>query len=276
MASDNIDNEKLLSEIDSLEDEEGATSTSNNNINKRNKWALIITIILLIGLSTLYFGDYYNNFEEEQDEYSTEEIQNYLEKEKIAKSKFEEQKDNVVIENSFLNFNKELIATVSNNNNEMITDLKVEVIFYDGENKPIQIDSSEIGILEKNHKCYVKFSDTPENFERYDFLVSKEYYWYDNEEAVTEQISYEVVENNDSNNLVVKSNCSKEISEVDFQITYYDENNNIMDIEDIYMYDLEKYRTQKQEIYPNIWDNEKEVLVEYNRYEVNLLGAYIY
>lgn len=279
MGSDNIDNKKLLSEIDSLEDEREATSTAENKKNKGNKWLLILVIIAMIGLSALYFGDYYyyDFFEDtDEDEYSNEEIKNYIEKEIIAKNKFEEQKKNIVIKDSFLNYNRELIAVVSNNNNEVITDLRVEVIFYDGENKPIEIDSSDISIIEKNTEFYIKFWNTPENFERYDFLVSKEYYWYDNEESVTEQISYEIVENRDSKNLVVKSSCSKEISEADFQITYYDENDNIMDIEDICIYDLKKNRTQTEEIYPNIWDNETDSAVEYKRYEVKLLGAYIY
>lgn len=279
MGSDNIDNEKLLLEIDSLEDEKESISSTENKKNKGNRWLLVLVIIGMIGLSALYFGDYeYYDFSEEtnEKEYSSEEIKNYLEKEKISKSKFEEQRNNIVVDDSLLNFNKELIATISNNNNEPITDLKVEVIFYNGENKPIEISASEIGIIEKNSQCYVKFLDTPESFERYEFLISKEYYWYDNEKCVTEQVSYEVVENKEVKNLVIKNNYSKEISEADFQVIYYDENDKLMDIEDIYVYDLKKYRTQTEELYSNIWDNETDNPVEYKRYEINLLGAYIY
>lgn len=293
MGNDNIDSEKLLSEIDSLDDETETSSTSDNY--KVNKWPVIILIIALIGLGILYFGDtYHYNFldevneeysekqienymlDEVNEDYSEEQIENYIEKEELEKSKFEVQKNNIAVKNSFLNYNKELIAVILNDNDEVITDLKVEIIFYDGENKPIEIDSSNISILEKNSECYVKFADTPENFERYDFLISKEYYWYDNLEYVTEQISYEIYENEDYVDLVVKNNYSKEISEATFQVLYYDDNYNVIDVEDIYFWELKKNKTQNQEWDLSLWDNKTYDKVEYKKYEINLLGAYIY
>lgn len=266
MGSDNIDNEKLLSEIDSLEDESETITKDNKSVKK--SWMKVLGLIILLGLCTLYFGEeyYYEDIQED-------ESQNYTIQETELKNKFEEQKNNIVIKDSFLNFNKELIAAVENNNDEAITDLKVEIIFYDGENKPIEIDSAVVGIIEKNSKYYVKFFETPEKFERYEFLISKDYYFYDSEEVITDQISYEIVENK---KLVVKNNSSKEISEINFQIVYYDKNNNVMDIEDIYMYDLKKKRTQVEELMLDIFNNETYESVEYEKYEIKLLGAYIY
>lgn len=271
MENNNINNEKLLLEIDSLENENGATTKIKNN-----KIGLIIFIILLIGLSVLYFGNYNNLFENIDEEYSDEEILNYMSKEENAKNKFEEQKNNIIIKNTLFSKNKELMAIISNNNSEAITDLKVEVVFYNGENKIVEIDSAILGIVEKDTEAYVKFLNTPEEFERYEFFISKDYYWYDNLEYVTNQISYEIVDNRDFKNLVVKNNSSKDISEVDFQIVYYDENNTVIDVENAYVEELKKNRTQTRKIYLDIWDNKTYNKIEYNRYEINLLGAYIY
>lgn len=265
---ENIDNEKLLSEIDSLEDEREVRAKNN-----KNKSSLIILIIVLLGLSILYFGSYndYNLFED-----TDEEITSYIEKEEALKSKFEEQKNNIIIKNTFFSKNKELMVLISNNNNDVITDLRVEVVFYNGENKIIEIDSAIVSIIEKESECYIKFLNTPEEFERYDFFISKDYYWYDNTEYVTNQISYEVIEKNDINNLVVKNNYSKDISEVDFQIVYYDENNNVIDAENIHIDELKKNRIQTEELYLDLFDNKTYDQIDYKRYEINLLGAYIY
>lgn len=274
MESDNIDNEKLLSEIESLDDE---NEESSNNLNKNNKGSIIF-IIVLLGLTILYFGGtYYNSFfEKANDNYYEEQIDSYLEQEEKSRNNFEEQKKNISIKQSFFSANKELIAVLENNNAEIVTDLLVEVIFYDGENKPIEIDSDKVSIIEKNSKCYVKFLDTPENFERYEFLISKEYYWYDNLEYVTDQISYEIEKNDEYTNLIVKNNYSKKVSEVCMQIVYYDKNNVVIDVEDVTIWDLKKNKSKKEELYLSIWDNDTYEPIDYNRYEINLIGAYIY
>ena len=82
----------------------------------------------------------------------------------------------------------------------------IDAIFYDDENKPIEIDSATLGILEKETEAYLKFIETPEKFERYEFLISKDYYWYKNLEYVSDKISYETVENAEYTSLVVKNN----------------------------------------------------------------------
>lgn len=273
MGSDNIDNEKLLSEIESLEDDSETITKDNKSVKKA--WLKVLGLVVLLGLCTLYFGEGYY-YDDIQDDSYEESIEEYETRELEIKNKFKEQQSKIIIKDSFLNFNKELIATVENNNNEAITDLNIEVIFYNGENKPIEIDSTVVGIVEKNSKYYVKFYETPEEFERYEFLVSKDYYLYDNEDIVTDQISYEVVENKEEAKIVVKNNSSKEISEVDFQILYYDKENNVIDVEYVSLYEIKKKRTQTETMYLEIFDKKTYDAVEYEKYEVNLLGAYIY
>lgn len=266
----NIDNEKLLLEIDSLEDERNSSKKTTNN---KNKFGLIIFLIILIGLSSLYFGNYnYENNYENADE----EFESYIEKETDNRNKFESQKANIVIQDVFFSKNKELIVAILNGNNEPITDLKLEVIFYDDENKPIEIDSATLGILEKDTEAYLKFIETPEKFERYEFLISKDYYWYKNLEYVSDKISYETVENAEYTSLVVKNNYSKTISEIDFQIVYYDKNDNVIDVETVYVNEIKRNRTEKRELYLGIWDSNTFEEMNYRNYEIKLLGAYIY
>lgn len=233
---------------------------------------------MLLGLTILYFGGtYYNEFfEKTNDKYYEEQIDNYLEKEKLYRSNFENQKKNISIKESFFSKNKELIAVLENDNEEVVTDLLVEVIFYDGDNKPIEIDSDAVSIIEKNSKCYVKFLETPENFERYEFLISKEYYWYDNLEYITDKISYEIEPEDEYIYLTVKNNYSKEVSEIYMQLLYYDEDDKVIDVEDIIIHDLKKNKSQTEELYVALFDNDTYEIIDYDRYELNLLGAYIY
>lgn len=269
MKNNKVENEELLIEIDSLDDEPKANTKEKTKL-KENKIWLIIVLIALVGLGSLYFRDTSTS----ETDYSDED---YIEYEKQV-AIFEEQKDNLVIESSNLNFNKELIAIVANKNDETITDITVEVIFYDGDNKPIEIDSSQIEVLGSNSEGYVKFYDTPENFERYEFLISKEYYLYTNTD-VGQYISYEIVESDSyaqDDSLVIKNNYDKTISEASFQIVYYDEDDKIIDVENINFYEIKKKRTQTENIDKVLYDKQTYDEINYSRYEVNLLGASIY
>lgn len=274
MRKNDFDNEKLFLEIDSLEDSTETIPKSNN----KNKLIIILVVIALIALSILYFGDYYYNsfLDETNEKYYNSGLENYLEQEENQKEQFENQKDNITIETSSLTVNKELMAVLVNNNPEVVTDLIIEVIFYDGENKPIEIDSSKVSIIEKNSKCYVKFLNTPESFERYEFLISKEYYWYNNIEYVTENISFEVEPKDEYTNLKITNKYSKKVSEISFQIVYYDYKDKVIDVEDIHIYDIKKNKTENEELYLTVWDNKTYKPIEYKRYEINILGAYIY
>lgn len=271
MGNEDINNKKLLQEIESLDDER--ENTSEEKKQKTNKWPIIIIIIVLICLATLYFGDsYYNYFDEINDDYDEEQMENYMDQEKYNQEHFEEIKENIIIKDSFLNYNKKLITVISNNTNEPVTDLSIEVIFYDGENKPIEIDSAEISIIEKNMNYYVRFEETPESFERYEFLISKEDYWYNKLEFATDKVEYHVY----NDELVAKNNGSEEISEINFQVVYYDDSDKVIDAEDVYIYDLKKGKEENYPLDLTLWNDETYEQVDYNRYEINLIGAYIY
>lgn len=280
MENDNIDNDKLMKEIESLEDEREEQVVEN----RKSRLPLIIIIVALFALCSLYFGGSFENnlFDEISEEYNEEKYESYMEQEKQDRKDFEVQKENIKVSESYLNYNNELLATITNESDNLVVDLKVEVIFYDAENKPIEIDDCTVSILDKNSSCHVKFIETPEQFERYEFLVSKDFYWYDNLEFFMEDsikngiLTYETYKDGDYTILSVTNNYSKEISEACFEVLYYDVNGTVMDVEYVSLFELKKNRTQDEELYISLWDNNTYENIDFEKYEIKFLGAYIY
>lgn len=60
------------------------------------------------------------------------------------------------------------------------------------------------------------------------------------------------------------------------QLLYYDEDNTVIDVEDIIIYDLKKNKSQTEKLYVMLFNDDTYEIIDYDRYELNLLGAYIY
>lgn len=91
-------------------------------------------------------GDYYNY----ETEYSNGSV--------VAE--FETQRDSIVVYGKMLS-NKELIIETQNTSSYTMLDLRLQIIFYDGENKPIQISDLNINTLFANSKNIQKLYDAP-------------------------------------------------------------------------------------------------------------------
>ena len=55
-----------------------------------------------------------------------------------------------------------------------------------------------------------------------------------------------------------------------------DENDNVIDVETVYVNEIKRNRTEKRELYLGIWDSNTFEEMNYRNYEIKLLGAYIY
>lgn len=259
----------------------------SNTKNMSEKMVLIIVIVIILGLMIIAFfnNNKFNELEENNDfneEYyngiSYEEYQNlsYKEKENLQKTKFDGEKSNLKITPKGLDINGNLMILLENNNDNSVYDFFVYTIFYDGENRPISISSQSIRFVDESSKYYFTVDKTPVNFEKYDFLITKEYYSDTNYNSCKTDISFETYKNEEGNIIIKgKNNSSSKIDCVIFSIIYYDSSNKIIDIENFSEYELRKNKEFEIHDYYLYRENTYEK-VEYDKYEVILNCAYSY
>lgn len=295
------ENKKLLNEIDSLEDDSDGKKTSKGKF--QIKFAYLMLFILVLIVIILYakneWVELYSEEDYDYDEYeelTEEEKELYLDdfyetfgndsediekisEEEILETKFKTIKENIVVEQVGLNYNKDLILKVTNNNDITLSDINIDLIFYDGENKPIKIDSGEISVFPLKSDYYITFEETPKNFERYEILISPmsvyEYKVRNKYNDLKEYIEISTKDNKDGVEIKIKNNYDKDVDVVYFQILYYKENN-VINAETYGMWDLKKNKSEKEIIYTNLYDENTYEDIEYDKYEIVYGGAYIY
>lgn len=109
-----------------------------------------------------YEGSYIDSNIEISNDYSNENLVSDL----------ETQRENIVVSSKMLP-NKELLIETQNTSNYTMLDIRLQIIFYDGADKPIYISDMNISTLFANQKNIQTLYDVPENFERYDFLITQ-------------------------------------------------------------------------------------------------------
>lgn len=288
------ENKDLLDEIEKLDDTEEVIKEKASLHEKI--FTIVIIVIIIIALTMLYFS-YKGNYIVTNKKSKSEDYSSYLENVvydentagensneeldyEVLKQqqiqKFEEQKAGLNITTQISDINKKLIAVLHNSNQENISDVQVQVIFYDAENKPIQIAENFISLIEVNMDYYMLFDKTPENYARYDFLITKELY---NTEytSYSGNITYEIQEKEDSKiKIVGKNNSDKKIEEINFFVIYYNENNEIISIKTVNTFDVKKNKEFKIDFYNSIYNDKDYSEVPFARYEVKPASIYSY
>ena len=311
--NDDFDNKKLMQEIDRLENNESVIKTKDlkgkPGISIENiVLIIIITIIVGCGIyvynyennmsfkSVSEYGEYiedsdFSNYEIVEDDYDNikefvyefsdeDEIEaeplDYDQEENTKKEQFNVQKKNIKITDKVFTVNGDFVLGVENANKENIYDLDIYAVFYDGENTIVGIEENTIDILEPNKKYFLSYYKVPENFERYELFLTKEYFddysWCsilnDEVELSHNKIGTDI-------EIKVKNNSKEKIDFVDLTVVYYDKNNNIIDIENVSISDIRKNGTGKIMAY-GIWDYKKGKDIEVDHYEVILNRAVSY
>lgn len=279
-----MDGKKVIDEINSLdEDSDFIIKSNKKGINVGTIFLIILIIILIAGvylystkdkrLAQEALTDFGKYLSENPDYFYNED----LDYEVISEDEdnFEEESKNLKIIKEFQDVNKNLGIILNNQNKNTVTGILVQVIFYNNENKPIKINDYVINILEPNLDYYIIFNETPENFERYEFLITKEYE-DPSIKSLKNSITYDVKDKNGNEIVITGENSSSEtIKELEFFLIYYDENNNILGVDTIYEYDIDKNNKFKIESYKGMYDDNYEE-INYERYEVVLASAYTY
>ncbi len=290
------DNKDLLNEIDKLEDNEEILEETEKSTSHEKVFTIIVILIIVAALFMMYLsykGTYIvsnkenkqddfsayldvNNNEDEGNKIENEEI-DYEELERQKREKFEQQKNNLVITSQMLDIDGKLIATIYNGNEETIENVLVQVIFYNGEDKPIKIDEKTIEVFDNQSDYFLFFEDTPKSYERCEFLITKENF-YNNYNSKKDEISFTVKEKADENVIEIsgKNNSDHKIQRVNFAVVYYNENNQIIAIRESSQYDIKKQKEFKIQLNKQLYSYDTFEDVPYSRYEVRLLNAMSY
>ena len=282
------DNKDLLNEIDKLEDNEEILEETEKSTSHEKVFTIIVILIIVAALFMMYLsykGTYIvsnkenkqddfsayldvNNNEDEGNKIENEEI-DYEELERQKREKFEQQKNNLVITSQMLDIDGKLIATIYNGNEETIENVLVQVIFYNGEDKPIKIDEKTIEVFDNQSDYFLFFEDTPKSYERCEFLITKENF-YNNYNSKKDEISFTVKEKADENVIEIsgKNNSDHKIQRVNFAVVYYNENNQIIAIRESSQYDIKKQKEFKIQLNKQLYSYDTFEDVPYSRYEV--------
>ncbi len=288
------DNKDLLNEIDKLEDNEEILEEAEKSTSHEKIFTIIVILIIIVALFMMYLsykGTYIvSNKENKQDDFSAyldvnnneeNNIQNeeidYEELERQKKEKFEQQKNNLIITSQILDIDGKLIATIYNGNEEGIDNVLVQVIFYNGEDKPIKIDERTIDVFDSQSEYFLFFEHTPKAYERCEFLITKENF-YNSYNSNRNKISFSFEEKSDQNIIEIsgKNESEHKIQRVNFAIIYYDENDQIIAIREGSEYDIKKQKEFKIQINKQLYSYDTYEDVPYSRYEVRLLNSMSY
>lgn len=222
-----------------------------------------------------------NYFEEDVDGNDDEDVAEYImsgdeilnSKDKINYERFLKFKQNVEIKSS-IGKNKRMNCEIKNNNNESLNNININVIYFDGEDKPIRVEEKLIPAIypNKSYFCSLDIPETYENYERYEVFINSRYFGKENliEPDLIEITSKEDLKKGKIN-VTIKNNAEKKIDNLGYSIIFYDKEGKIVDIYEDGAYELKK--TIKEENYIP-YDIEKDF--QNYSYKINLNYAYCY
>lgn len=282
MSFDNreIDDKKLLEEIDNLDSEYNKEETEKENKevksdvkkNERNKNIFIVVLLILVLFAycgyekfikknetlidtdeikeKIYDLNYFKNgdsmYDQDDDivyddednsiieEFDEEEYENMISQQKID---FKNSKEKIEVTVEKETSYDEILTLLENKSDKAVFDFNVAIIFYDHNGKVVDVEKNPIDYIEANDKIWYSFNKSEEEYEKYDFIITKDYYSYPSQN-LKDSVKYDVTEKDEQVYITGKNNSSEDIDSIEFVIEYYDKENNLVDIEYVYEYDI--------------------------------------
>lgn len=195
----------------------------------------------------------YNNYDEADTEIIEDDI-TYEDQIKNADQDFQNAKNNIFIETT-ITPEYDMILEIFNNNDKMLSNVKIQLIFYDGEDKPIKICDGFSNALFANGRNIVKIMDMPDMYERFDILISQSYV-SDTIDIDISQLELYATQNEEGDfNIELTNNSEYKLDVVSTALIYY-KNNKIIDVEEDSIYDIKSGRTEREEIYNFHYNND--------------------
>lgn len=292
--NDNFENDKLMKEIEQLDDNPAIDSIEEHEKKKRPENLFFMIIIVIIAICGVYVYMTSNgssvptlvpvadeNTEENSSEKTIETEVDVVDEEYTYSSGygddeeqynlnvFLKQKENLIISQLGLNVEKKLMISIANKNREHMDDLELYAVFYDGENNVVDINNSRIDLIKSGAIRYMLVENSKTDYERVEIFITKKYFWNSSEFIfVDEQLKYAVNEEDGELKFKLKNESDKTIDMADFTIIYYDKNDKIINIGEIREYDIKKNKTAEATDYI-LWDyNYSREEPPFERYDV--------
>lgn len=280
-----IDDEKLMSEIDKLDTDyvvnsrEEAPKTKKKFLINENILFVFLLIIVLFAY-VLYDNFAKRNVSKEESKQNYELQENTAEKntfnieslkENIEnEDEFNKAKQKIEIVSKDIGIDNNLIICLKNNNSNSLFEFDVFAIYYDGDNIPIKIRQERVNCIDPNEEIYVSF-DEVEGYERFDILITKDYFFNDNE-SLKRNVKYETYKQGEKIKIKGKNISNSKLSNIDFQIVYLDQNGKALGLTKEYKYDVGKNKTFEIDCFEFYDKNYDEV--EYSDYKVIIENVY--
>ena len=281
---------KLLNEIEELDDEPIGNLNKKKKFFYQNKLLTIVIIVIIIFIAYSFYMAYTGNFIYKDGNYELsletneeyyESYDNIIMQDKVILDEAAEDEQlklinsNLIVTNTFINMNDNIIVTLKNQNNRVVSNIDFYMIFYDAENKPIKIEEEYIIMIDSNDEHYIKISNLPEVFERFECLAYVDII-SDRHISMKDKVSFETSEKDGKLIITGKNNSDKKIENMEFAVIFYNENNHILDVKYVSEFELRKNKKFELDTYLNIYTSESYEEKNYTRYEVKLLDAYAY
>lgn len=193
---------------------------------------------------------------------------NYYDEQNAMKAKFEKQKKNIEIKDEGKSSTNEIMISIKNNNEDFVYDVTLNTIFFK-DNQIVSIDVQDINIIDGNNTKYIKVSEVPEDYDNYEFLISKRNYTEYYNELLNGDVSISSNDNRGYVEISIHNKSNKKINRAHFTILYFDESGKLIDFYSLQDYSIKAKKTQKTQAY-GVWDEENDKYLDYADYEVIL------
>lgn len=229
-----------------------------------NTKVILIIVFIVIGI----IGEIIEEFEKSTSFVDTEPDYSVLETTKENKEAlFEDSKNNILISATTL-LDGRIILDVQNNNIDVFNNVKIQTIFYDRNNKPIQISENNIDTLFENGRHICDIIDAPDAYEGFEFLITQPYI-VDGININKEDISMNWYENSSNDfEIAITNNSENEIDSMEVVAIYY-KNGIITDINTNNIYNIKSGKTVNDNMHNLNYD-------EYDSVELIINDMYIY
>lgn len=238
--------------------------------NKKSLNPIAILIIIFIVLGTI--GDVLfslievleenNSFVHAEPEYSNTDIFK-----ESTETLFEDSKNNILINATTLS-DGSIILDIQNNNINLFNNIKLQTIFYDINNKPIQISENNIDTLFENGRYICNINDVPENYARFEFLITQPYI-VDRININKEDIAMNWYVNDENDFEIEITNGSQYVIDSIEIVAIYYKNGSIVNINSNNIYDIKSGKTVTDSMYNFNYN-------EYDSVELIINDLYIY
>lgn len=198
-----------------------------------------------------------NRIDEIEDIYDMDEY----DEDNINRDDIEKYRKNITVNTSIISKNDKLVkAILKNENNVQLIDMQVYIVFYDENKNIINIEDKYVDFIDSNEYSYIDFDYKSDNYE---IIIGDDFEIDNNINNMSESISFNTKPLDNGAIELSGQNLPNEDLSLNFIIKYYDENNELIDM---------NCKIIETNSMPDFSEEINDYL-EYGKYEIELLYA---